>query len=103
MMVHGKIFDFERTSINYIIKGNNRNSTFIMNDEYLIPADEAESKIVIKRSRFIAKAAFTPTIRAAKDFIRKVSDNEPGHSHAVYAYLIGYGNSVYGSGDARGL
>jgi len=65
-----------------------------MDDEYLIPSDKAESKIDIKKSRFIAKAAFTPTIRAAKDFIREVRENETGYSHAVYAYLIGYGNSV---------
>ena len=72
-----------------------------MENEYLIPAGEAESKIVIKNSRFIGRTAFTPTVQNAKDFIRKVKKENPGHSHAVYGYIIGYGNSVtFGMSDA---
>ena len=72
-----------------------------MNDEYFIPRDEAESTIVIKNSRFIGKTTCTPTIEAAKDYIKGVKKDYPGCSHGVYAFCIGFGNSVtYGMSDA---
>jgi uncharacterized YigZ family protein len=40
-------------------------------------------------------------VDAAKAFIEQVKTEEPGHSHAVYAFAVGYGASVtHGMSDA---
>lgn len=65
-----------------------------MTDSYPIPAGKAEVELVIRRSRFIATAAHTPTVQAAKAFIAEVSNTYPDASHHVYAFAVGYGASV---------
>lgn len=72
-----------------------------MSDRYPIPAGESRIELRIKNSRFIGRAAHTPTLEAAKTFIEQVKEDEPNHSHAVYAFAIGYGSTVtHGMSDA---
>jgi uncharacterized YigZ family protein len=55
----------------------------------------------VKNSRFIGRAGYTPSVAEAKAFIEKVKGEEPGCSHAVYAFAIGHGASVtHGMSDA---
>lgn len=69
--------------------------------KYPIPAGESRIELLVKNSRFIGRAGYTPTVDAAKAFIEKVKQEEPGHTHAVYAFAVGFGASVvHGMSDA---
>ena len=72
-----------------------------MSDRYPIPAGPAQIELVILKSRFIARAQYTPTVEAAKAFIAQVSQTYPDASHHVYAFAVGFGASVtHGMSDA---
>jgi len=72
-----------------------------MDDIYSIPSGDATSHITVKNSRFIGRACCTPTVAEARAYIRQITADEPGCTHVVYAYIIGYGNSVtLGMSDA---
>lgn len=73
----------------------------LMSKRYPIPAGESRVELQVKNSRFIGRAAYTPTIEAAKAFIERIKGEEPHHSHAVYAFAVGHGTSVtHGMSDA---
>lgn len=65
-----------------------------MNPEYLIPATTEQTEIIINKSRFISTAGYASTVENAKDFIKDIRASMPTASHHVYAYRIGFGNSV---------
>ncbi|NJN95940.1 MAG: YigZ family protein [Anaerolineales bacterium] len=68
---------------------------------YPIPAGEARIELQIKNSRFIGRAGYTPSVAEAKAFIEKVKAEEPGCTHAVYAFAAGHGAAVtHGMSDA---
>jgi len=72
-----------------------------MSNRYPIPDGEARVELQIKNSRFIGRAAYTPTVDAAKAFIDRVKLETPNHSHAVYAFAVGHGATVtHGMSDA---
>ncbi len=72
-----------------------------MSKRYNIPAGESRIELQIKNSRFIGRAAYTPSIEEAKAFIEQVKREEGGFSHAVYAFAVGHGASVtHGMSDA---
>jgi uncharacterized YigZ family protein len=72
-----------------------------MSKRYPIPDGESRIELQVKNSRFIGRAGYTPTIEAAKAFIEQVRHEEPGHTHAVYAFAVGHGASVtHGLSDA---
>lgn len=72
-----------------------------MSKRYPIPAGEARIELYIKNSRFIGRAGYTPSVEEAKAFIEKVKAEEPGYTHAVYAFAIGHGVTVtHGMSDA---
>lgn len=72
-----------------------------MSQRYPIPAGEARIELRVKNSRFIGRAGYTPSVEAAKAFIEKVKAEEPGCTHAVYAFAVGYGATVtHGMSDA---
>jgi len=72
-----------------------------MSSRYPIPAGESRIELRVKNSRFIGRAAYTPTVDAAKAFIEQVKAEEAGHSHAVYAFAVGHGATVtHGMSDA---
>lgn len=72
-----------------------------MSSHYPIPAGESRIELQVKNSRFIGRAAYTPTVDAARAFIEQVKTEEPGHSHAVYAFAVGHGATVtHGMSDA---
>lgn len=68
---------------------------------YPIPAGEARIELHVKNSRFIGRAGYTPSVAEAKAFIEKVKAEEPGCTHAVYAFAVGHGAAVtHGMSDA---
>ena len=72
-----------------------------MSNRYAIPAAESRIELRIKNSRFIGRANYTPSVEAAKAFIAQIKQEEPGYTHAVYAFAIGHGASVtHGMSDA---
>lgn len=72
-----------------------------MSKRYPIPNGEARIELQVKNSRFIGRAAYTPSIEAAKTFIEQIKAEEPQCSHAVYAFAVGHGAAVtHGMSDA---
>lgn len=72
-----------------------------MSKRYPIPDGEATIELQIKNSRFIGRAAYTPTVDEAKAFIEQVKQEHGGFSHAVYAFAVGHGATVtHGMSDA---
>ena len=72
-----------------------------MGHRYFIPDGESTVELNFKNSRFIGRAAHTPTVETAKRFIEQVKQEHPQCSHAVYAFAIGHGASVvHGMSDA---
>ncbi len=72
-----------------------------MSERYPIPAGESRIELQVKNSRFIGRAAYTPTLEAAKAFIEQVKGEEGNFSHAVYAFAVGHGATVtHGMSDA---
>ncbi len=72
-----------------------------MSKRYPIPDGESRIELQVKNSRFIGRAGYTPSVAEAKAFIGKVKTEEPGCSHAVYAFAVGHGATVtHGMSDA---
>lgn len=72
-----------------------------MSKRYPIPAGESRIELQVKNSRFIGRAGCTPSVAEARAFIDKVKAEEPGCSHAVYAFAVGHGATVvHGLSDA---
>jgi uncharacterized YigZ family protein len=65
-----------------------------MSRGYLIPAETHRVTITVSNSRFLATAAFAPTVEAAKAHLSSIRAEMPDANHHVYAYRVGYGNSV---------
>jgi uncharacterized YigZ family protein len=57
----------------------------------LIPAERSRAEIRASNSRFIASAAPTATVEAARAFIGQIQAEMPDATHHVYAYIIGHG------------
>jgi uncharacterized YigZ family protein len=57
----------------------------------LIPAGLARTEIRASNSRFIASAAPSATVEAARAFIAGVRAEMPDATHHVYAYIVGHG------------
>jgi uncharacterized YigZ family protein len=73
----------------------------MISDRYLIPAATGRCEIQVANSRFVASAAYTPTVEEAREFILAIRADMPDASHHCYAYLVGYGASVIaGMSDA---
>ncbi len=65
-----------------------------MIEPYRIPVGSAHSEIVIRRSRFLSTVRRASTVPAARDAIAELRADLPGASHYVYAFRVGFGNSV---------
>lgn len=61
---------------------------------YRVPRSRGRFEIVISKSRFIATADNVSGIAATKAFLAEVRAEMPGASHHVYAFRVGFGNTV---------
>ena len=62
-----------------------------MSDEYKTIVATAESKLVVKKSRFFGLATSIDTIQGSKKLLALVQEKYPNASHYCYAYSIGWG------------
>lgn len=61
---------------------------------YWIPAQTHRIETMVLNSRFIATIVFAESVSAAKESIANIRVEMSNASHHVYAFRIGYGNSV---------
>lgn len=61
---------------------------------YRVPIGRHRFEIVIARSRFIATADKVPSIDATRAFLADMRAEMPDATHHVYAFRVGFGNSV---------
>ena len=65
-----------------------------MPESYLIPAETIRIEIVIKKSRFLTTIKHAPTVAMARATVKDLRAELPGANHHVYAFRVGFGNSV---------
>ena len=65
-----------------------------MSDAYLVPAQRLRTEIIERKSRFITTVARADTVEAARAMIAETRDEMPDANHHVYAFRVGFGNSV---------
>lgn len=65
-----------------------------MSDGYLIPAQQHRVTTTVSNSRFVTTIGHVTTVDAAKAFLVAVRAEMPDANHNVYAYRVGFGNSV---------
>ena len=62
-----------------------------MSDEYKTIVGIAESKLVVKKSRFFGLVTSVDTIQGSKSFLALVQEKYPKASHYCCAYSVGWG------------
>src|SRR6185295_20259621 len=65
-----------------------------MSDGYLIPTQTHRVTTAVSNSRFLTTIGHVNTVDEAKAFLAAVRAEMPDANHHVYAYRVGYGNSV---------
>ncbi|MCC6805514.1 MAG: YigZ family protein [Anaerolineae bacterium] len=65
-----------------------------MSDGYLIPAQQQRVTTAVSNSRFITTIGRVTSVDEAKAFLAAARAEMPDANHHVYAYRVGYGNSV---------
>ena len=65
----------------------------VMSDQYKTIVRIAESKLVVKKSRFIGLATSIDTIEAASAFLDLTREKYPNATHYCYGYSIGLGHA----------
>jgi uncharacterized YigZ family protein len=63
-------------------------------EPYPIPSQETQTELLVVNSRFIATALFADTVASARESLTRIRASIPEANHHVYAYRVGYGNSV---------
>ena len=63
--------------------------------------ENAESEIIVKKSRFIAIAVKSESLEEVKEIVRAVRDKHPKANHVVHAAVIGKSGSLYSSSDDK--
>ncbi|MDE2637122.1 MAG: YigZ family protein [Chloroflexota bacterium] len=65
-----------------------------MPDGYLIPAETVTTEIVIRKSRFLTTVQLATTVVEARHRLTELCSRLPAANHHVYAFRVGFGNSV---------
>lgn len=65
-----------------------------MSGGYLIPADLARAELIIRRSRFVSAVQAASSVAEARAAIATTRDSMPDANHHVYAFRVGFGNTV---------
>lgn len=65
-----------------------------MAEPYFVPAHPQRTQTTVANSRFIATVDMVDSVDTAKAFLASVRAEMPDASHHVYAYRVGYGNSI---------
>lgn len=65
-----------------------------MSEGYLVPAQTHRVETAVSNSRFYTTIGRVTTVQEAKAFLAAVRAEMPDATHHVYAYRVGFGNSV---------
>ena len=65
-----------------------------MSEGYLIPAETVQTEIVIRKSRFLTTIQQAKTVAEARNRLAALRSELPTANHHVYAFRVGFGNSV---------
>ncbi|HVU11803.1 MAG TPA: YigZ family protein [Phototrophicaceae bacterium] len=65
-----------------------------MSDGYLVPAETINVTTAVSNSRFVTTIGRVTSVDEAKVFLASVRATLPDAHHHVYAYRVGFGNSV---------
>ena len=65
-----------------------------MAEGYRIPAEAIRTEINIKKSRFVTTALMAATVTDAREQMANLRKQMPRANHHVYAFRIGFGNSI---------
>ena len=65
-----------------------------MAEGYQIPAATIRTEMIIKKSRFITTALLASTVTRARERMADLRAEMPRAHHHVYAFRIGFGNSI---------
>ena len=65
-----------------------------MNPPHLIPAETARSEITIRKSRFVTTVSLAQTVNQAREAIAASRARFPKADHHVYAFRVGFAQSV---------
>lgn len=63
-------------------------------NHYLIPAEQQRTEIIVVNSRFITTIGHVNSTEDVKLFLDNIRQEMPDASHHVYAFRVGFGNSV---------
>lgn len=63
-------------------------------ETYQRPKQTNRSEIIVTNSRFITTVSKATTVEEAREFIHQIRGEMPDASHHIYAFRVGYGNSV---------
>ena len=61
---------------------------------YSIPSETCRTEIIINKSRFITTLGYASTVEDARQFISDIKAEMSDANHHVYAFRVGYANSV---------
>jgi len=65
-----------------------------MTASYHIPAHPVRTQITVSKSRFLTTVEVAASVQQARQIIARVRAERPDASHHVYAFRVGFGNSV---------
>lgn len=65
-----------------------------MSTSYPIPGSQTRHEIRVSNSRFVTTVAHTEDTTAVKDLLSNIRAEMPSANHHVYAFRVGFGNSV---------
>lgn len=65
-----------------------------MAEGYLIPAEIVRTEFTIKKSRFVTTVQMTATVAEARERLADLRAEMSGANHRVYAFRVGFGNSI---------
>lgn len=65
-----------------------------MSAAYLIPAETVRTELIIRKSRFVTTAQMAGAVADARAGLAALRSEMPKANHHVYAFRVGFGNSV---------
>lgn len=65
-----------------------------MSEGYQVPAEAIRTEIIIKKSRFVTTIQMSETVAAARERLADLRAELSRANHHVYAFRIGFGNSI---------
>jgi uncharacterized YigZ family protein len=85
---------YDKLFCKWSVSHNTLHFFMTMTEPYPIPVQETQIELIVVNSRFIATALLADTVVSARESLARIRAAMPEANHHVYAYRVGYGNSV---------